>query len=158
MTRKTTWKQGIYKPINPNKYVGDINNIVYRSSWEKKFLQWCDSRDAVLEYSSEETIVPYYFPLDQKNHRYFVDFRIKMVNNKGEVEELLVEIKPYKETIKPVPPKNNNRKAVVRYNGEVATYIKNQCKWQNADKYAKERNMKFIVLTENQLFGKKLKK
>lgn len=152
------FKQGIFRPINENKYVGDINNIVYRSSWEKKFLQWCDARDAVLSYSSEETVVPYYFPIDQKMHRYFVDFHVKMINNKGAVEELLVEIKPHKETIKPIPPKNNNRKAVTRYNTEVTTYIKNQCKWESASKYAKERNMKFVVLTEHQLFPAKLKR
>jgi len=91
MARK--YQTGTYKPQNPQKYNGDINNIVWRSSWEFKFMRWCDLSDNVLEWSSEETIIPYICKTDNKPHRYFVDFKIK-VRTKNGVKTYLVEVKP----------------------------------------------------------------
>ena len=36
-------KQGYFTPQNPDKYKGDITKIIYRSSWELKFLVYCDN-------------------------------------------------------------------------------------------------------------------
>lgn len=157
MARGKNFRQGIFKPTNPQKYRGDVNNICYRSSWELRFCKYCDTQSNILEWSSEETVVPYYFPIDQKNHRYFVDFWITMVDVNKNVVKLLVEIKPSSEVAKPKQPKNNNRKAVARYNYEVETWIKNQCKWKAAASYADSQGMKFLVLTEHELFPRKLK-
>ena len=75
MTRQ--YKQGLFYPKNTEKYKGDFSNIVYRSSWELKFMHWADESKNVLEWSSEELVIPYLSPLDNKMHRYFVDFKIK---------------------------------------------------------------------------------
>jgi hypothetical protein len=145
------YKQGYFKPTNPQKYKGNVNNIFFRSSWEYRFLQWCDVNPAVIAYHSEETVVPYLCETDNRLHRYFVDMRIAIKDSNGNVNHFLVEIKPFNQTI---PPKYNGRNSQ-RYNQELETFIKNQSKWKAARKYAEERNMKFIVLTENELLANK---
>lgn len=136
-----------YKPKHPEKYKGDINNIWSRSSWEWKFLRWCDSNPNVLEYSSEETVIPYICATDQKPHRYFVDAKIKVRNKAGEIKTYLVEIKPKKQTIPPVQPKRKSKS----YLNEVMTYMKNQSKWQYASAYCKDRGYIFRIITEDDL-------
>jgi hypothetical protein len=152
------YKQGKYVCVNPQKYIGDSSDIVYRSSWEQRMCKWCDSRENVIEWSSETIVVPYYFPVDNKNHRYFVDFLVKIRSNDNTVKTLLIEIKPSKEVNKPTPPKTNNRKAQMRYSKEIETYIKNQCKWEAASAYAAARGYEFVVLTEHHLYPRKGKR
>lgn len=135
------YHQGKYKLRNPEKYVGDRSNIIYRSSWELKFLIWCDSNPSILKFSSEETVIPYVSPIDNRPHRYFVDFKIQTRDN-----TYLVEIKPYAQT-KPPDGKRKGR----RYLQEASTYMVNQTKWEYAKRYAEARNWKFIVLTEHEL-------
>lgn len=147
----TRYKQGVYKPTNLGKYIGDQSNIVYRSSWEMRFMKWCDRTPGVLEWSSEETIIPYICGTDGKPHRYFIDFKIKVKSVDG-IKTFLVEIKPFCQTQKPQPPKRNTQKSKERYLNECKTYIKNQSKWKAAEQYAEKRGQKFIVLTEKQLF------
>ena len=76
MVYKETYK-GRYKVSNPKKYKGDLKEVIYRSSWELKFMRWCDYNKNVLEWGSETTIIPYKSPVDSKIHRYFVDFLLK---------------------------------------------------------------------------------
>lgn len=139
--------QGKYKLKNRNKYVGDADNIIYRSSWELKFLNWCDNNPGVVKFSSEETIVPYVSPVDGRPHRYFVDFKIVTTSGKT----FLVEIKPLAQTM---PPKGT--KKTKRFITETATFLVNQAKWEAATKYAKTRGWEFIVLTEKDLFNGKV--
>ena len=143
----TKYHQGRYTPINKDKYKGDITNIIWRSSWEFRFLRWCDTNPSVLEYSSEETIIPYRCGTDGKIHRYFCDFRIKVKTSNGDIRTYLVEVKPYKETL---PPKEQTRKSR-RYLQESFTYIKNQSKWEAARQYCADRNWHFIIITEKEL-------
>ena len=82
--------KGKFRPTNRNKYRGDINNIVYRSLWERKFMVYCDDNNDIVEWGSEELIIPYVSPLDHKRHRYFPDFYIKTKNG----DKFMVEIKP----------------------------------------------------------------
>ena len=143
----TKYHQGRYTPINKDKYKGDITNIIWRSSWELRFLRWCDTNPSVLEYSSEETIIPYRCGTDGKIHRYFCDFRIKVKASNGDIRTYLVEVKPYKETL---PPKTQGKKTR-RYLQESFTYIKNQSKWEAARQYCADRNWHFIIITEKEL-------
>lgn len=136
-----------WKPRNPHKYTGDVNNIISRSSWESRFFNWCDLNSAVLEWSSEETIIPYLCGTDNRIHRYFCDAKLKIQDVNGNVNTYLVEIKPYIQTQKPSFPGRNTKK----YLYEVETYIKNQSKWAAAKEFAKARGMQFIILTENEL-------
>ena len=136
-----------YKPHRPEKYVGDPTRIIMRSSWETRFALWCERTKAVVEWSSEETIIPYVSPVDNKTHRYFVDFKVK-INNGKSIQTYLVEIKPYAQTQRPVA-KQGKRKA--RLLEEAATYAINQAKWRAASAWAEDRGWQFKVLTEYEL-------
>lgn len=138
---------GKFLPKNKNKYIGNYNNIIYRSSWELKFMKYCDLRESVLQWGSEELIIPYYSPIDKKMHRYFPDFFMKVRNAKGEIKKYLVEIKPEKFT---KPPSNTKRKTK-HYLTEVNQYIVNQCKWLAAEEFCKDHLWEFLVLTEKDL-------
>ena len=132
-----------YIPVFPEKYTGDPTNIIMRSSWETKFASWCDKNPGIIKWSSEETIVPYRCPTDQKIHRYFIDFKI--TTNSGKT--YLVEIKPMKQTHPPEYP----GKKTQRYLIESLTYLKNQAKWAAANVYAKDRGWEFKIITEHEL-------
>ena len=134
--------KGRYTPKNPNKYKGNPHRIVYRSLWERKFMKYCDFNDAVLEWGSEEIIIPYKSPIDGKWHRYFPDFWVKTA--KGET---LIEIKPKKQT---KPPKHNP-KHKRRYLKEVKTFAINEAKWKAAEIVCEKRGWKWKILTEDTL-------
>jgi len=145
--KKQKYYQGSWTPKQIYKYDGDYTKITYRSSWELKFMNWCDNNSTVLSWSSEETVVPYRSPVDMKPHRYFVDFKIKVNSNNG-IKTYLVEIKPDMQTRPPKVPTRNSK----RYLTECSTFMVNQAKWDAADRWAKDRGWEFIVLTEKHLF------
>ena len=76
--RKRFTYRGKYKPANPEKYAGNVNNIVYRSSWERRFMVYCDNNEAITFWSSEELVIPYISPVDRRQHKYYPDFVIKI--------------------------------------------------------------------------------
>ena len=141
------WK-GSFKPKHPEKYVGDVKNIVYRSSWELRFMSELDKHPDVLMWSSEECVVPYFDPTSNRTRRYFPDFIIKRKNKEGVVQTLMVEIKPYHETQK---PENTAGKSRRRFLKEAMTYGKNISKWKAAQAYCLEKGWLFKVLTEREL-------
>jgi hypothetical protein len=133
---------GRYKVKNPAKYRGDYTNVVYRSLWERNCFYWCENEPTVKEWSSEEVVIPYYYDVDKKYHRYFMDLRITYTDGRT----ILVEIKPAKET---VPPKRPDKSK--RYLSEAFTYVKNENKWKAAKVYAKDRGWAFEIWTEHKL-------
>lgn len=139
--------KGKFRPKNPTKYRGDPTGIIYRSSWELKFMINIDSYKDVLEWGSEELSIPYRSPIDNKIHRYFPDFYIKKKNPDGAVEVLIVEIKPAKETKPPIPQVRTSKS----YLREVYTWGINSAKWKAAQEYCKDRKWKFTILTEHDL-------
>ena len=136
--------KGRFRVANAAKYKGDITNIVYRSLWELKFMKWCDSSVSVVEWGSETVIIPYISPIDNKVHRYFVDFYIKVRTKANSIEKYLIEIKPEKFTKPPEIPKKRTK----RFIDEVFQYGVNDAKWKAAFEFCKDRNMKFVILTE----------
>ena len=96
--RRFTYK-GKYNPKHPQKYVGNVKNIVYRSMWERRFMKYCDDNPEVLVWSSEELVIPYLSPIDRKMHRYYPDFLIKVKRNDS-TQTVVVEVKPKRETKK----------------------------------------------------------
>jgi hypothetical protein len=132
-----------YLPLFPEKYTGDPTTIIMRSSWETKFASWCDKNPSITKWSSEETVIPYRCPTDEKIHRYFVDFKITTSVGKT----YLVEVKPSKQT---QPPEYPGRRTQ-RYLVESLTFMKNQAKWKAADEYAKDRGWEFKIITEYEL-------
>ena len=118
-----------------------------RSSWETRFARWCDHNPSVVQWSSETTVVPYKCPTDNRWHRYFVDFKIRVKDSAGNTKTYLVEIKPHAQTI---PPQQSTKKTK-RYLTEVMTWGKNDAKWKAAREFCKDRGYEFIVLTEYEL-------
>jgi hypothetical protein len=146
-TPKSGYKQGYYKPHNPEKYVGRLP-IIYRSSWERKFCHWCDHNEEVIGWSSEPFEISYYNILDKKYHKYYPDFYVKM--KKGEIyEEYVVEIKPKAQLKKPEPPKRNTKKALENFKYGYESYIRNLCKTDALNKLAEQRKFKVMLLTED---------
>jgi|TARA_Y100000592_G_scaffold41411_1_gene65614 hypothetical protein len=141
--------RGIFKPTNPKKYKGDPSNIVYRSLWERKFMKLCDNNSNILEWSSEEVIIPYKSPIDNRFHRYFVDFWIRQKNKDGKIVEKLIEIKPKKYT----KPPSKQKKITKRYVSEVRTWGINNAKWEAAKKVCTKKGWEFLILTEDHIHG-----
>jgi hypothetical protein len=130
-------------PVFPEKYTGDPTNIIMRSSWETRFASWCDKNPSVIKWSSEETVIPYRCPTDNRIHRYFVDFKIQVATGKT----YLVEVKPAKQCEPPVFP----GKQTQRYLTESLAFIKNQAKWKAATEFSKDRGWEFKIITEHEL-------
>ena len=133
---------GRYKVKNRKKYKGDADNVVFRSMWERHCFKWCDENPNIKSWSSEEVVIPYFYDVDKKYHRYFMDLKITFKDGKT----ILVEIKPEKET---QPPKRPDKSK--RYINEAMTYVKNMNKWEAASKFAKDNNWGFQIWTEKTL-------
>ena len=114
---KSRGKSGYYKPEKCSE------TIRYLSTWEFKFLRWCDfSKDVDLIETAEP--IPYTF--SGKDHIYIPDFKLTL-NNK---QIIIVEIKP----------KNLVNDPVV-----IAKRV-------TAKKYCRKNNFKYVTLTEVELF------
>lgn len=143
---KDTYR-GMYPPKNHQKYLGDYTKIVYRSSYELRFMKWCDYNESVLQWGSEEIVIPYFSPADGKMHRYFVDFFIKVRNKNGEIKKYLIEVKPWRFTQEPIIPKKKTQ----RFISEVKQWAVNNAKWEAARAVAKTYGWEFMLITEKDL-------
>jgi hypothetical protein len=149
------YKSGKFEPSNPQKYIGDIHNIIYRSSWEYRFCVYCDTNESILKWSSEPIAIKYVNPLDKKEHDYNVDFYIK-VQAISEIQEWIIEIKPEKQTKKPIfEGSNATLQKLKSYNRNMQIWITNQAKFKAAKHWAEKRGFKFGVVGENFLFRSK---
>jgi hypothetical protein len=138
---------GTFRPSNPQKYVGDHTNIIYRSSWECRVMNWLDKNPNILSWASEEIIIPYKSPVDGKFHRYFPDFVVKSRNKDGSLRTMMLEVKPKRQT---QPPKQQKR-VTKQYITEVTTWGVNQAKWKAATEYCLDRGWQFMLITEDHL-------
>ena len=148
MNMYTNTYKGKFKPTNLSKYHGDHNNIVYRSLWELRFMKWCDTNSNILEWGSETIVIPYKSPVDNKFHRYFVDFSFKFRDSSGNVVNYLAEAKPLKFTLKPEKTPNKKPKTFLT---ESYNYAVNMAKWDAATQFANKNGYKFIIITEKDL-------
>jgi hypothetical protein len=138
---------GQFKPSNPQKYVGDYKNIIYRSSWEARVMNWLDKNPSIVSWASEEVVIPYVSPVDGKWHRYFPDFVVKVKDKNGTVKTMMLEVKPKKQTKAP----EQQKRVTKRYITEVTTWGVNQAKWKAATEYCLDRNWEFKLITEDHL-------
>ena len=145
MIKKRSYK-GKYKPSNPKKYKGDSSNIIYRSLWERKVMVYCDTSPYILQWQSEEIVIPYRNPVNGRLSRYFPDFWVKYQNDKGTITQKIIEVKPKKYTIS---PRQNPKRKTKLWKSEVLEYLKNTAKWKAAEKYCKKRGYSFQILTED---------
>ena len=136
-----------FKPSNPQKYQGDPENIICRSSWERKFCKWCDLNENIMEWGSEEFWIPYVSPVDRRVHRYFPDFIIKVKESTGQVKTYVIEVKPKRQTME---PKKKSR-VTKSYIYECKTYAVNQAKWKAATEFCEDRRIEFKIITEEEL-------
>jgi len=143
------FKQGFYQDLN-GKYVGP-RPIIYRSSWEYKFMIYCDKNEDVIQWGSEPIKIRYYNPLTKKYHNYYPDFYMKIKKKDGTEKKYIVEIKPSAQLKKPKPPKRVTEKALNNYSYAVNQYTKNVFKAEAAKKIAESIGMEYIILTEKTL-------
>jgi hypothetical protein len=150
---KDSYRQGVFTPRYPDKYLGDATNIVYRSSWELKAFEFLDGNQKVMYWASEELAIPYAKPVPLSENaqgwrkaNYFPDLFVVYQLPDGTVRKEVIEIKPEKQT-KP----SKARKQTTRLQENYA-YIVNQAKWEAALKWCTARGIVFSVLTEKSLF------
>lgn len=153
-------KKGLYRVLNEDKvmppldmhmnsFVVENNEIFlhYKSSLELKALRYCDYNKYVVKFALEPFAIKYVKPTDGKVHRYYVDLFIEFSSG----DRFIVEIKPKSETKSPRKPSKQTQKAIMNYQKALLTYAVNSAKWEAAKKFAKENNLRFIVLTEEEL-------
>jgi hypothetical protein len=139
--------KGKFSPKNPSKYRGDPTNIIYRSGWELRVMRYLDDNPNILEWSSEEVIVPYYDPTLRKHRRYFPDFIVRARKSDGSIITMMLEVKPKAQTLEP----KVQSKKTKRYITEVTTWATNSAKWQAAREYCLDRGWEFKLITEDNL-------
>lgn len=132
-----------YRPLNPNKYVGNINEITMRSSWESKLAFFFDTNEAVLKWGSEIKAIPYYSIVDKKVRRYFPDFWALIKQADGKEKRVIVEIKPNQQINQPKPGKNQKK-----YQEDMITWQRNRDKWASAKLFAEKNGFEFIIMDE----------
>jgi len=108
---------------------------------------WCDKNENILEWGSEEIVIPYVSPVDGRVHRYFPDFYIRARTRTGGIAKFIIEIKPAKQTVAP----KKQRRVTKKYLTEVKTYAVNDAKWKAAKEFCDDRKMQFLILTEREL-------
>jgi Straboviridae/Kyanoviridae head completion nuclease len=140
-------RRGFYKPKNPEKYEGNVDNIFYRSGIELRFMRKLDEEPRILKWSSEEVIVPYIKPTDGKLHRYYVDFKATLRRHDDSVKTYLIECKWSTALLPPKVPKRKTK----RYFAECYNYKVNQAKWRAAEKVCEKNGWDWLILTEKHL-------
>ena len=136
-----------YKPINKSKYLGNSDNIICRSLWERRVCKYLDTNRNIIRWGSEEISIPYYSPVDKKWHKYYPDFIVEKRNSNNTVDTVIIEVKPKKQTAPPKKPKRKTR----NYINECLTYEINKSKWKAAETVCVKKGWKFIILTEEDI-------
>lgn len=109
--------------------------VILRSGLEMRFVQYCENQSSIIGWVSESLAIPYWNRLDNKQSNYYPDFIIQ--NQDG--HQTIVEVKPYAQTKRPRPQDSLWLKQ---------QWIKNCDKWKACMAYAKEHDMKFVIVTE----------
>ena len=134
--------QGKFNIKNPDKYVGN-KTPTYRSSWEFAFMRFCDEHTSVAQWASEAIKIPYRHPFTGKYTVYVPDFFIVYQDKEGRKHAEMVEVKPMSQTTMESAGKSMAKKKQV---------VINMAKWEAANAYAKQRKIRFRVVSEEQLF------
>jgi len=140
------YKQGYYTPKHPEKYIGDVNKIIYRSSYELEVNQFFDNNPRVLKWASEEIAIPYFNPVKHKLANYYPDYYVEYVTRDGEIIKEIVEVKPKQQTTRSYS--RNTRTKLY----EDLTLAVNTAKWMAAQEWCEKRGLKFRVITERSIF------
>lgn len=137
--------QGRYTVKNVDKYMGDPNKVVYRSSWELDMHKFFDNNINVVRWGSEIIAIPYIKPTDGKLHKYYVDYYVEYRNTAGEIIKELIELKPKSQTKAPSGKRKSNLYEQLQYAVNVA-------KWAAAIEWCNRKGIKFRIVTERSLY------
>lgn len=138
--------RGVYKPENPKKYLGNPNQIVYRSLWERKLMRYCDTNTKVIKWASEEIAIPYYNPVKKRPAKYYPDFYMEYIDSENKRKKVLIEVKPAKETKPPVYKRRTKNVLIAE-----AMFSQNQAKWAAAEEFCLDQGWEFRIMTEKEL-------
>lgn len=138
-------KKRRFVPLNPQKYMGNVKNIISRSNWEYQLMKEFDTNPQITAWASEEISIPYACPLAKKRRKllirkYYPDFLVK--NDKGEM--FLIEVKPHHQTMRP----EKKTKVTKRHIKELSTWMINQEKWKAAKALCEEKGWTWQIITE----------
>lgn len=139
-----------YNPLYPEKYMGDSDNIIIRSSWELRVFEFCDKNPNILLWGSEEIAIPYMKPTlnGPKLAKYYPDLYVEYVDKDTNLIKELVEVKPEKFTRASRARKQETK------NFENMQYIVNMAKFQAASNWCERNGIKFSILSEKNIFRK----
>lgn len=146
------YKQGYFTPTHPEKYLGDVTKIVYRSSWELEVNKFFDMNPRVLRWGSEEIAIDYIKPTTGRVHKYYPDYLISYINKDGEVKWELIEVKPKQQTTQ---SRSRNQRTRLYENIQ---YAVNTAKWEAAIRWCEKMTQQtgypytFRILTEHKIF------
>lgn len=139
--KNSKFLQGFFDKYNPVKYYGE-RPIIYRSSWELKFMRLCEFNPEVEKWTSEGIKIPYIMrelvkgKYVEKRHNYYPDFLVYLKNGK----KILIEVKPLNQS-----PKSETQ--IIRD----PVHYKNARKWKAALAWAKLNGYEFRVINETHL-------
>ena len=145
------YTQGKYYPVNRKKYIGNSEPI-YRSGWELIVFSKLDEKPEVFRWGSESFSLPYMYELDGKQHKYYIDLYVEVINKQNKIDKLIIEIKPDAKLSPPIKPKSRTGKSLRNYNLQIADYIKNTNKWKFAKAYAVSNGISFYIMTEKGMY------
>lgn len=146
---KRGFTQGLFSPKYPEKYIGNLEKIRYRSSWEMKIMMMLDESTNITKWSSEGTVIPYFSQLDNKPRKYYTDFTVELKNDLGEITQVLLEVKPLKEINPPKMPRKKTDKSLGNYARALSVYQVNMDKWKQANEYCKSNGINFLLVYQN---------
>jgi hypothetical protein len=146
MKKDQRFIQGKFLLKNKDRYKGKLP-VIYRSSLELNVFRWIDNNPNVEAWGVESVIIPYISPIDKRVHRYFVDLYVILREDK-EFKKYLLEIKPYKQTLRPTLSGRKKQSTILYEN---ATYAINQAKWKAAEAWCSTRDFQFVILTEKHI-------
>lgn len=135
------WHSGEFTPKNPGKYIGQ-NTPKYKSSWELTMMNLCDNHPYILNWAYESIHIPYKNPLTQRQSIYIPDFLLIYMDKTGRQHSELIEVKPITQTLQERARTRNDRLAVVL----------NHTKWKAAEAFCRRHQIKFRILTEEQIY------
>lgn len=136
-SKYSRYQQGYINPQQCTKLFESQKSkpIIFRSSWEKRFVEWCETCGDVVRWGSECLEIKYINIIDKKIHSYYPDYLIELQDGTRAV----IEIKPYAQTQRPGSRASEYAKE---------QYLRNRSKWEYAKKFCEENGWKFWILTE----------
>ena len=102
----------------------------------------CDTHPNIVQWASESLKIPYEDPFTGKIRNYIPDFFIVYVDKQGLLHREIIEIKPLSQSIEEAAKSKKDLEAIML----------NEAKWTAAYAWCKSQNIKFRIMTEQQLY------